>query len=93
MFTALAQGLDLQVEGSPEEVLQTYEDAGQIPEQVRDEIAAATQANLVVNYPDPQSLNPQESVTRAEAAAIVYQALVNRGEAEAIESEYVVTQS
>lgn len=92
MFIALAQGLDLQVEGSPEEVLQTYEDVGQIPEQARDEIAAATQANLVVNYPEPQSLNPNESVTRAEASTIIYQALVNQGDAEAIESEYVVTQ-
>jgi hypothetical protein len=35
-------------------------------------------------------LNPTQQATRADVAAFVYQALVNAGQAEAIDSPYVV---
>ena len=43
----------------------------------------------MVNYPNVQQLNPQQNATRAEIAAIAYQALVNRGDATAIASEFI----
>ncbi|GJD16970.1 hypothetical protein RIVM261_019260 [Rivularia sp. IAM M-261] len=45
-------------------------------------LAAATQSNIVVNYPNPKVLNPTKPATRAETAALVYQTLVAQGRAE-----------
>lgn len=59
----------------------TYTDATQIPTYALAPVAAATQANVVVNYPD-RTLNPQAPLTRAEAAAHMYQALVRLGKAQ-----------
>ena len=59
-----------------------YTDATQIPTYALAPIAAATQANVVVNYPDVRTLNPQAPLTRAEAAAHLYQALVRLGKAQ-----------
>ncbi|XZF60649.1 MAG: S-layer homology domain-containing protein [Gloeotrichia echinulata DVL01] len=57
-----------------------YTDASAIPNYAMNNIAAATQANLVVNYPNVNQLNPEAPLTRAEAAAILYQALVKQGQ-------------
>ena len=38
----------------------------------------AATANLVVNYPEVRQLNPLKPLTRAEAAAHLYQALVRQ---------------
>ena len=59
-----------------------YTDATQIPTYALDPVAAATQANVVVNYPDVRTLNSQAPLTRAEAAAHLYQALVRLGRAQ-----------
>ncbi|HAA26847.1 MAG TPA: S-layer protein, partial [Cyanobacteria bacterium UBA8553] len=53
-------------------------------------VSAATKAGLVVNYRNPKLLNPNRNATRAEVVALVYQALVKAGKAEAIPSKYVV---
>ncbi|NJO94218.1 MAG: S-layer homology domain-containing protein, partial [Hydrococcus sp. RM1_1_31] len=37
-----------------------YQDAAQIPQDAVDEVAIATQANIVVNYPDVKVLNPNQ---------------------------------
>lgn len=47
-------------------------------------VTAAAQVNIVVNYPNVQQLNPEASLTRAEAAALLYQALVQSGQAQPI---------
>ncbi len=44
----------------------------------------------MVNYPNPKALNPNKEATRAEVAAMVYQALVRTGRLDAIQSEYIV---
>jgi hypothetical protein len=44
---------------------------------------------LVVNYPQQSQLNPNQTATRADIAAFIYQALVNAGKFEAINSPYV----
>ncbi|MBW4513855.1 MAG: S-layer homology domain-containing protein [Timaviella obliquedivisa GSE-PSE-MK23-08B] len=60
-------------------VSEYYVDADQIPQEVVGDIAAATQAGIVVNYPDPKVLNPNQPATRGEVAAWVHQALVTKG--------------
>ncbi|MFB2896632.1 DUF1565 domain-containing protein [Aerosakkonemataceae cyanobacterium BLCC-F50] len=88
-LVALATGLKLP-NGSTT-VLTFYKDAAQIPSYAAPAVAAATNQKLVVNYPEQSQLNPNQVVTRADAAAFVYQAMVNSGRAEAIASPYVVT--
>lgn len=90
VLVALVNGLKLTSSSASNEVLQTYTDADQIPNYGKAPISAATKADLVVNYPNPKLLNPNRNATRAEVAALVYQALVKAGKAEAISSQYVV---
>jgi hypothetical protein len=90
VLVALASGLNLATKSPPSQSLQIYQDAAQIPNYATEKIAAATEAGLVVNYPNPQSLEPNRATTRAEAAAIIHQALVQAGKAQPIQSEYIV---
>lgn len=90
VLVALASGLNLVPPSSPTQVLQTYNDAGQIPNYATQQVAAATNAGLVVNYPNPNLLNPNQNATRAEVAAIIYQALVQAGKVEPIQSQYIL---
>lgn len=75
VIVALAQGLNLKTDNLTP--LSTYEDASQIPAYARPAVAAATQRGMVVNHPNPQALKPLQNATRAEVAALVYQALAN----------------
>ncbi|MGF1496944.1 MAG: DUF1565 domain-containing protein [Elainellaceae cyanobacterium] len=88
-LVSLASGLE--IDSDDLSALNKFSDAGQIPGWASGAIAAATQRNLVVNYPDTQALNPNLNASRADIAAFVYQALVNAGEAEPIPSPYLVT--
>jgi hypothetical protein len=87
---ALNSGLKLAVPPTPERVLQTYQDAAKIPPYATNAVAAVTQAGLVVNHPNAQQLNPDILITRAEAAALIHQALAKAGKVKAIPSQYVV---
>ncbi|MUL36368.1 DUF1565 domain-containing protein [Gloeocapsopsis dulcis] len=87
-LVSLANGLNLRADNP--NVLVAYADASQIPSYATDAVAAATQRQLVVNYPSPNQLNPNRPATRAEVAAFVYQALVNSGRAQEIASPYLV---
>ncbi|MGF1538003.1 MAG: DUF1565 domain-containing protein [Elainellaceae cyanobacterium] len=89
VLVSLASGLELN--SSSATALNKYQDASQIPDWAVGAIAAATQENLVVNYPTANRLNPNTQATRADVAAFVYQALVQAGQAEPIESEFLVT--
>jgi uncharacterized surface protein with fasciclin (FAS1) repeats len=91
-IAALANGLGLESSNSASDVVNTnYTDASAIPNYAVNAVAAATQANMVVNYPDVKELNPQQSLTRAEAAALLYQALVKQGQVQPIASNVVAT--
>lgn len=57
---------------------QYYADADQIPAAAIGDVAAATQAGIVVNYPEPNLLKPNQPVTRGEMAAFIHQALVHQ---------------
>jgi hypothetical protein len=89
VLVSLANGLKLSSDNQG--ALSIYSDASQIPGYATGSVAAATQRQLVVNYPTPSQLNPNRPATRAEVAAFVYQALVNAGRAEAISSPYLVS--
>lgn len=65
-----------------EAVKSYYKDADKIPKDVVDEVAAATKANIPVNYPDSRVINPTELLSRGSATAIIHQALVYRGQIE-----------
>jgi hypothetical protein len=66
---------------APASVLGVYGDRAQIPSYGIDALAAATQAGLVINHPTPDQLRPQEPITRAEVAVLIYQSLVALGQA------------
>ena len=87
-LVAIANGLNF----APGNValLAKYQDAKEIPAYANDAIAAATQRQVVVNYPTVTQLAPNREATRAEVAASVYQALVNAGRLPTISSPYVV---
>jgi hypothetical protein len=75
--------------GNPN-LLLFYSDRASVPSYATQAIATATQRRLVVNYPQPEQLEPMRSITRAEVAALIYQALVATGRADAIASPYIV---
>jgi hypothetical protein len=91
----LANGLQFDTPSNAAKTLSMYRDANEIPEGTQNGIAAATEKGLVVNHPKVTYLNPTDEVTRAEVAAIIYQALVNKGKLPALAStskalDYVV---
>ena len=92
VLVALATGLDLEPSGDPVTILQEFSDRDQIPDWAITQVAAATEAGLTINRPefDLQSLNPEEPATRAEVAAMIYQALLQQGKVEKIDSPYIV---
>lgn len=90
VLVALVSGLGLSSQSSPDQALQIYQDAEQIPTWATGQVGAATESGLVVNYPDQTLLNPNQNATRAEVAALIYQALAEAGEADRINSSYIV---
>jgi hypothetical protein len=93
VLVSLANGLNYSASQAPETILQTYADASGIPNYARNSVAAATENGLVVNYPNVQFLGPNQTATRAEVAAFIYQSLVRSGQATAIASPYIVGQT
>ncbi|EKD09521.1 MAG: S-layer homology domain-containing protein [Limnospira sp. PMC 1291.21] len=91
VVVALVSGLDLPTPNNPQEILKVYSDADQIPDWAIGQVAAATEAGLVASHPDRNTFNPHQSVSQAEAIVMIYQVLVRSGDAEPIESDYLVT--
>ncbi len=90
-LVALANGLNL----SPtvlaiSQLDEVYDDARTIPPFALSAIAAATQRGLVVSYPYPRLLNPNQPATRAELAAFICQAIATSGKASPVPPQYVV---
>jgi hypothetical protein len=76
---ALASGLNLQSQTPAAQTLSKYEDVGELPKWSQDKVAAAVSSGLVTGYPSAQQLTPNRVATRADAAALLYQALVKQG--------------
>ncbi|BAY22431.1 hypothetical protein NIES2100_21940 [Calothrix sp. NIES-2100] len=89
VIVSLVNGLSLAAGDSNN--LLAYSDRNSIPEYARQAVATATQQQIVVNYPDPKQLVPVREATRAEVAAMVYQALVAIQRTNAIKSPYIVS--
>jgi hypothetical protein len=80
-LVSLSSGLGFEAASdSLDKTLSVYKDNSEIPDYARKGVAAATQKSVVVNYPNISYLNPNEIATRADIAALVYQALVSKGE-------------
>jgi hypothetical protein len=91
-LVSLANGLNYSATNNTTTVLSYYSDAGSISDFARPAIAAATERKMVVNYSNLKQLNPKRNATRAEVAALIYQALLSQGQVAAINSQYIVTQ-
>jgi hypothetical protein len=88
VLVSLVSGLGL---GSSDTAfLKAYDDSNAIPDYAKDRVATATKKQIVVNYPQLKQLNPNKETTRAEVAAMIYQALVDSKKASAISSPYIV---
>jgi uncharacterized lipoprotein YddW (UPF0748 family) len=93
VLVSLINGLEIASNIKPDLVTALppiYQDAAEIPSYATDEVAIATRAGLVVNYPNIRLLGPDVAATRAEVAAFIYQALAYRDEAPKIQSNYIV---
>jgi uncharacterized lipoprotein YddW (UPF0748 family) len=91
MLVSLVNGLNLQfADVARIDLSKLYQDWATIPNYARPLVAIASAKNLVVNYPNLNSLEPNRAATRGEVAATLYQALVETGQAEKINSSYIV---
>ncbi|NJL00965.1 MAG: S-layer homology domain-containing protein [Spirulinaceae cyanobacterium SM2_1_0] len=91
VLVALANGLGKSAKAPVSQVLGYYSDEFAVSDFARAPIAAATEDRMVVNYPNLNLLNPTRNATRAEVAAMLYQALVSEGQAGTIASSYIVS--
>ncbi|MBD2427649.1 S-layer homology domain-containing protein [Phormidium sp. FACHB-1136] len=78
-IVAVVNGLGLP--DAPASALGRYADRAQIPSYAMSPLSAATQAGLIINYPDADQLRPQDPMTRAEVSVLIYQGLVALGHA------------
>jgi S-layer homology domain len=91
VLSALASGFNLKSPAKLTKTLEIYQDSQKIPTWALKQVAAATEANLVVNYPKRDFLNPNQPINRADVAAIVYQTLVKLEKAKPLPSDYIVS--
>ena len=80
----------LKLSGGNPNILMVYRDRAQIPSYATKTATVATQKLLVVNYPQPDQLEPLREITRAEVAALIYQALVAIGQENPLPCSYIV---
>jgi uncharacterized lipoprotein YddW (UPF0748 family) len=86
-LVSLASGLKyVPVKPSLETLNGAFADATGIPEYSRSAIAAATEKQLVVNYPNVRTLNPNQLASRGDVAAFLCQAT---GTAALVPSQYI----
>jgi hypothetical protein len=90
VLLSLVNGLGLPRPDKPEEVVTMFKDSAQIPQWAVPATGTAAESNIVVNYPSLDQLKPDQPTTRAEVAALIYQALVASGKVEQIPSQYIV---
>ena len=64
----------------------SFLDTDEIPNSAKPLVAQATLTGLIVNYPNPKTLNPNRNLTRGEAAALLCQALNLDG----VPTQYIV---
>jgi uncharacterized lipoprotein YddW (UPF0748 family) len=93
VLVAMVNGLDIARQVNPgltSKLAEIYQDGALIPYYGINQVALATQAGLVVNYPNVKILNYRVAATRADVVAMVYQGLVYLRQAQKIASEFIV---
>ncbi|MGF1461552.1 MAG: S-layer homology domain-containing protein [Leptolyngbyaceae cyanobacterium] len=91
VVVALSNGLNMSAADAGNQALDAYSDAGQIPDYAQGPVAAATDNEMVVSYPDINRLRPNQTATRADVAAFIYQALVSEGDLPALAADVTAT--
>lgn len=91
VLVSLANGLNYQA--TTVASADIYRDSGSIPNYATTSIAAATEQRLVVNYPNVEVLRPNQTATRADVAAFIYQALASQNQVATVQSPYIVQAS
>jgi hypothetical protein len=76
---SLAKGMQLETPPSQDTVLNQFTDAKLMPKYAREKMSAAVDAGLVIKDKTQNMLKPNQIATRADAAALIYQALVKEG--------------
>jgi hypothetical protein len=76
--------LNLKPSQDPKDILKSYPDADKLPAWALNQVAAAAEKGLIANQLNTSLLDPDKPATRAEAAVMMYQALVNLGKVEKI---------
>ncbi len=66
-----------------------FNDAQAIPDYARNAIAAATEKQIVVNYPNLKALNPNQLASRADVAAAICQSRTGSNQPGLIPAQYV----
>ena len=89
VIVSLVNGLKLSGDGTA--TIKAFDDQAKIPEYAKDEVVKAINKGIIVNHPNLKQLNPTRDATRAEVAAMVYQALVDAGSVAAIDSPDIVS--
>jgi len=91
VLVSLASGLNYAPSQPVASTLGVFADASTIPGYAQTGIAAATERQLVVNYPTVSLLNPNQLASRAEVSSFLCQALTSSGQlASVVPSQYVV---
>ncbi|MEA5448983.1 S-layer homology domain-containing protein [Leptolyngbya sp. CCNP1308] len=90
VIVALANGLTLKSSRAATEALAPYVDRDQVPIWAIRQLVAATDAGLVVNYPEINTLAPNRPASRAEVAAMLHRSLVYTGSLQTVPSPYIV---
>ncbi len=78
LLVSLTNGLQ-QTGGEYENISPMLYDSGSISQWAEQAVANAATNNMMVNYPNKHFLRPNDQITRAEAVAIFYRALVYKG--------------
>ncbi|WP_199246725.1 peptidoglycan DD-metalloendopeptidase family protein [[Phormidium] sp. ETS-05] len=73
VVVALVKGLNLKA--PPGGTTVDFDDAAEIPADARESFAAAIASGLIIINPQERFLHPQQTATRADVAAFLYQAL------------------
>jgi hypothetical protein len=80
--TALVTGMKLSPKGDPTEVLGKFSDSADVPKWATKQVTAAIESGITL--PDATKIDAKKVATRADAAILIYQALVKEGKVPAI---------
>ena len=69
----------LQNEKRDDAALKRYKDTDKVPTWAIPSVSKAAGAGIIVNYPDPYKMRPDDLATRAEVAALTYQTMARLG--------------